>query len=270
MHLNIYPRSASSSAQTLFDTQNSLHVCDTYGTRSHPAVVLFSSCSDSQTHNNGLLSGQAKQRFEGLSAVTHRLPECKSSRCAFGISCLTFSKNTLSLSLLGLLHLSETPRLNSPLSTHSEITQAFVFSNVYPWLFYKFKRQAFVYTSNTDEWVHGKFQTGPKKSMLSDQWEGSVSHTVRWSWECPQLWGLLGSAEFCHQFFHMYCPVPWHQSPNRKAYTGLTPLFRFREKVRIKKDNFTAIQCQQDLLSLCLISWREQAEWLSSLILDCL
>lgn len=62
--------------------------------------------------------------------------------------------------------------------------------------------------------------------------------------ESPQLWGLLGSAEFCHQCFRMYCPVPWHQSPNRKPYTGLTPLLRFRERVRIvpEWDNSTAVE----------------------------
>lgn len=70
----------------------------------------------------------------------------------------------------------------------------------------------------------------------------------------PQLWGLLGSAEFCHQCFRMYCPVPWHQSPNRKPYTGLAALSGSRERV-----NSAAVQRQQDLFVLVShnIWWRD-------------
>lgn len=167
------------------------------------------------------------------SAVTHRLPECKSSRCACGISCLTFSKNTLSLSLLGLLHLSKT--LTQQHTLYSLRNNRRLCSIM--WATSKISLQIYkAYICFNKQTLMNESVTYSKllKSLCTVRsvrgfW---VSHRVRWSRESPQRWGLLGSAEFCHQCFRMYCPVPWHQSINRKPYTGLTPLFRFTDRVR--------------------------------------
>lgn len=61
----------------------------------------------------------------------------------------------------------------------------------------------------------------------------SFSHRPQ-SWEKPQRWGLVGSAQFCHQCFRLYCPVPWHQSINRKPSPGLTRLRESRNTLKVE------------------------------------
>ena len=65
IHITTRRMEAQSCNKTLFGTPKFMS-CLKYGTRSHPAVVLRSVCSDSQTQNRGLQSGQAEQCSEGL------------------------------------------------------------------------------------------------------------------------------------------------------------------------------------------------------------
>lgn len=151
--------------------------------------------------------------------VTRRLSEYKSSRCADGISCLAFSKNILGPLFTFSLHVSTDQKHARILLTHTS-----VFNKDGSVMSLHLQERTWVLTVRC-RWMN-PHSTLPKNPE-------SFSHRPK-SWEKPQRWGLAGSAQFSHQCFRLYCPVPWHQSINRKPSPGLTQLRESRNILKVQ------------------------------------